>query len=70
MPSWMTPTVGTAYLYFWRRMNRKGQRCVVFAWAPKWDTVGVEFDDGFQAVTSAKALRPLPAKYVGQDTLF
>jgi hypothetical protein len=70
VPKWMTPIVGARYLYGWNRMGRKGQLCMVTVWAPKFDTVGVQFEDGYAAITSAKALKNVPENYVRQDTLF
>lgn len=44
------------YLYRWNRMGRKGQRCKVLA-RGKMNSVLVEFEDGYWAVTSRNALR-------------
>jgi hypothetical protein len=50
------------HIWFWRpsRMrpiDRKGQRCRVFARAPRMNSIGVEFEDGFRVVTSRFAVR-------------
>jgi len=44
------------YRYAWSRMGRKGQRCAVLV-RGKMNSCAVEFEDGFQAVTSRNALR-------------
>jgi len=44
------------YRYAWNRMDRKGQRCAVLV-RGKMNSCLVEFEDGFQAVTSRNALR-------------
>lgn len=44
------------YNYAWNRMGRKGQRCRVIA-RGKMNSCRVEFEDGFQAITSRNALR-------------
>ena len=45
------------YVYFWNRMERKGQRCRVVIRARTMNTCLVEFDDGYLAITSRNALR-------------
>lgn len=44
------------YVYFWHRMDRKGQRCAVTA-RGKMNSCRVEFEDGFKAITSRNAIR-------------
>ena len=44
------------YLYFWNRMGRKGQRCRVIV-RGKMNSAWIQFEDGFEAVTSRNALR-------------
>ena len=44
------------YVYFWHRMDRKGQRCDVLA-RGKMNSCLVKFEDGFTAITSRNALR-------------
>jgi hypothetical protein len=44
------------YVYTWNRMGRKGQRCAVLV-RGKMNSCSVEFEDGFQAVTSRNAIR-------------
>lgn len=44
------------YIYFWNRMDRKGQRCAVTA-RGKMNSCRVEFEDGFKAITSRNAIR-------------
>jgi hypothetical protein len=44
------------YVYFWNRMNRKGQLCRVLAQG-KMNSCLIEFQDGYLAVTSRNALR-------------
>lgn len=44
------------YIYRWNRMERKGQFCRVIA-RGKMNSCQVEFEDGFQAITSRNALR-------------
>lgn len=44
------------YVYFWNRMGRKGQFCRVIA-RGKMNSCRVEFENGFQAITSRNALR-------------
>lgn len=48
------------YVYFWHRMNRKGQRCAVTA-RGKMNSCRVQFEDGFVAITSRNAIRKAPA---------
>jgi hypothetical protein len=48
------------YRYAWNRMDRKGQRCAVLV-RGKMNSCLVEFEDGFQAVTSRNALRKATA---------
>ena len=50
------------YIWFWkptvmRPIDRKGHRCRVLVWAPKMNSVLVEFEDGFQVITSRNAVR-------------
>ena len=51
------------YIYFWNRMGRKGQRCRVLV-RGRMNSCLVEFEDGYQAVTSRNALRKA-AKWAG-----
>ncbi|MGC1780884.1 MAG: hypothetical protein WA708_00020 [Acidobacteriaceae bacterium] len=44
------------YVYRWNRMGRKGQFCRVIA-RGAMNSCQVEFEDGFQAITSRNALR-------------
>ena len=44
------------YRYAWSRMDRKGQLCRVIV-RGKMNSAWIEFQDGFQAVTSRNALR-------------
>lgn len=44
------------YVYFWNRMDRKGQRCAVLA-RGKMNSCLVKFADGFTAITSRNAIR-------------
>lgn len=44
------------YIYFWNRMERKGQFCRVIT-RGKMNSCEVEFEDGFRAITSRNALR-------------
>lgn len=44
------------YVYFWNRMDRKGQICKVLV-RGKRNSCLVEFEDGFRAVTSRNALK-------------
>ena len=44
------------YVYFWHRMDRKGQLCRVIC-RGKMNSCLVEFLDGYKAVTSRNALR-------------
>jgi hypothetical protein len=48
------------YRYAWNRMDRKGQLCRVLV-RGKMNSCAVEFEDGFQAVTSRNALRKVQA---------
>jgi hypothetical protein len=53
----MTATaISCPYIYFWNRMDRKGQRCAVTA-RGKMNSCRVEFEDGFKAITSRNAIR-------------
>ena len=47
------------YIYFWNRMNRKGQFCKVVV-RGKRNSCLVEFEDGYRAVTSRNAIRKRP----------
>lgn len=58
------------YVYFWNRMDRKGQRCAVLA-RGKMNSCLVKFADGFTAITSRNAIRrvdrlPAPPKTGGE----
>jgi hypothetical protein len=44
------------YRYAWNRMERKDQRCAVLV-RGKMNSCLVEFEDGFQAITSRNAVR-------------
>lgn len=48
------------YVWFWRARlpERKGQRCAVLA-RGRMNSILVEFEDGFRAVTSRYAVRRL-----------
>lgn len=58
-----TLALNREYLYHWNRMGRKGEICKLLVIAGRMDSVLIEFQDGYKAVTSAKALRPKPAGY-------
>jgi hypothetical protein len=63
--------IGNTYLYGWNRMCRRGEICTLLAIAPKWDSVLIQFQrDGYQAVTSAKALKLIPQNYIAEPRLF
>lgn len=47
------------YIYFWNRMDRKGQPCEVLA-RGKMNSCLVRFADGFTAITSRNAIRRNP----------
>lgn len=47
------------YVYFWNRMDRKGQPCEVLA-RGKMNSCLVRFEDGFTAITSRNAIRRRP----------
>jgi hypothetical protein len=49
------------YVYFWHRMNRKGQACAVLA-RGAMNSCLVLFEDGFRAITSRNAIRKAPGK--------
>lgn len=50
------------FIYYWNRMGRKGQRCRVLVRGAK-NSILVEFEDGFKAVTSRYAVREVkPSK--------
>ena len=51
------------YIYFWHRMNRKGQLCRVLA-RGKMNSCLVEFASGYQMVTSRNAIKRNPAARV------
>jgi hypothetical protein len=55
--------VGQTYLYGWNRMGRKGQPCVLEVIGRKMNSVQVRFEDGQQAITSANALKSVPAGF-------
>ena len=44
------------YVYRWNRMGRKGQRCRIMA-RGGMNSVCIEFEDGFRAVSSGNAVR-------------
>lgn len=44
------------YIYFWYRMDRRGQPCEVLA-RGKMNSCLVRFADGFTAITSRNAIR-------------
>lgn len=44
------------YTYFWNRQGRKGQRCRLVA-RGKMNSICVEFEDGYQMITSGNAIR-------------
>lgn len=60
---------GMPYLYAWNRMKRKGEICTLLTIARRMDSVLVQFADGYRAITSAKALRAVPAGYQPQPKL-
>lgn len=51
------------YIYHWDRQGRKGQRCAVTARSRRgkgihnFNSIRVEFEDGFKMVTSGNAIR-------------
>jgi hypothetical protein len=47
---------GTVYIFRWDRHGRKGQTCLVLA-RGKMNSCLVEFEDGYQMVTSRNALK-------------
>ena len=47
------------YYYAWNRMGRKGQRCAVLVRAKAMNSCLVQFEDGYQAVTSRNAIRKM-----------
>lgn len=47
------------YLYRWDRQGRKGQRCRVTA-RGKFNSIRVEFEDGYAMITSGNAIRRAP----------
>lgn len=53
------------YVYFWNRMDRKGQLCAVLA-RGKMNSCLVKFEDGYTAITSRNAIRraPPPRRYI------
>ena len=53
------------YIYFWNRMERKGQACAVLA-RGKMNSCLVLFEDGFKAITSRNAIRRRP-EFISQD---
>ena len=62
------------YIYRWNRtwirpIDRKGQRCRILA-RGKRNTVALEFDDGFQVVTSAWAIQRASGVESPQASLF
>lgn len=50
------PPIEYRYLYFWHRMDRKGQTCAVLA-RGAMNSCLVQFEDGFTAITSRNAIR-------------
>jgi hypothetical protein len=48
-----------AYTYRWDRQGRKGQRCKVTA-RGKFNSIRVEFEDGYVMITSGNAIRRAP----------
>lgn len=44
------------YIWFWRRLGRKGQRCRVLA-RGAMNSALLEFEDGYQVVTSRNGIR-------------
>lgn len=48
------------YLYRWDRQGRKGQRCCVTA-RGKFNSIRVEFEDGYVMITSGNAIRKVPS---------
>jgi hypothetical protein len=44
-------------------MGRKGQLCTLLIVARRMGSVAVQFEDGHKAVSSAKALGPVPHGY-------
>lgn len=61
---------GQMYLYGWDRMGRKDELCRLKIVARAMNSVEVEFEDGFRAITSANALKPIPPGYQPQPKLF
>lgn len=50
------PPLEYRYLYFWHRMDRKGEICAVLA-RGAMNSCLVQFEDGFTAITSRNAIR-------------
>lgn len=48
------------YLYRWDRQGRKGQPCRV-TMRGKFNSIRVEFEDGYTMITSGNAIRRIPA---------
>lgn len=69
MPIWQNLKVGCTYVYHRNRMGRNGELCTLTVIARVMDSVAVKFSDGYEAVTSAKALRPVPAGYQPEQKL-
>jgi hypothetical protein len=61
--------VGHSYVYGWNRMGRKGQVCVLEIIGGK-NSVQVQFQDGYQAITSRNALRELMPESDLQPSFF
>lgn len=53
---WSMAGLTFPYIYYWNRMDRKGQRCAVIV-RGKMNSCLVIFEDGYTAVTSRNALR-------------
>lgn len=61
MPPGLAKTLTTEfpYYYAWNRMGRKDQRCAVLVRAKAMNSCLVQFEDGYQAVTSRNAIRKI-----------
>lgn len=56
------------YLYRWDRQGRKGQRCRVTA-RGKFNSIRVEFEDGYIMITSGNAIRKVPSPLASTETM-
>jgi hypothetical protein len=51
------------FVYRWDRMGRKGELCTVLIRSRRMNSIMVEFEDGHQAITSARAVAPAKPGY-------